>query len=571
MIMKNNSSIFNLVRKLTILFILLAGSAMFIADVSAASSLKPTVSGFKVFPSTVSNSGGSVLLSAKVSNATRCIITVKPAISGVGYNKPCSSGMISYRITLPSNSTKSNILYAFKLLVTGRTGEGNVTAPLETAIVTAPPKPVISSFVTPTTTLTSAGGNVILTASVSHETSCSLSVSPAISQTLGSVPCSTGSVTFPQISLLANSSDSNIDYTFTLTVTGSNGTVSDNLIVTVDSSSDTGSSTTTTTPPSTTTTTSPTTTTTTPPSTTVGNTVGVPAEPDALLQVGNNIWVASCSGNAVTEINKNSKQIIDELNSSKYNFNCPDALTSDGPNIWVANSLGNSITILNSSTGAFVSNLTGSSIINPIAFATVATNVWVLDSSNQINTTVLSEFNSSGTFLNQVIDKVKGNNWFLTNPECITSTGNNFWVSDEEGEQLIEFSGANGHFIRFSEGSPAIGLSHTCVTYSNGYIWASTEGGPEIVEFNASTGVYVKEISNILNTNQLISEGNYLFVVSSPTTDVVKEYNISTSKLIKVIAKSNIGHGNGIRSILYDGDSLWTANYSSSSVSYYNV
>ena len=52
---------------------------------------------------------------------------------------------------------------------------------------------------------------------------------------------------------------------------------------------------------------------------------------------------------------------------------------------------------------------------------------------------------------------------------------------------------------------------------------------------------------------------------------MVKEYNISTSKLIKVIAKSNIGHGNGIRSILISGSSLWVANYSANSVSFYSV
>jgi len=554
MIMKNNSSIFNLVRKLTILFILLAGSVMFIADVSAASSLKPTVSGFKVFPSTVSNSGGSVLLSAKVSNATRCIITVKPAISGVGYNKPCSSGTISYRITLPSNSTKSNILYAFKLLVTGRTGEGNVTAPLETAIVTAPPKPVISSFVTPTTTLTSAGGNVILTASVSHETSCSLSVSPAISQTLGSVPCSTGSVTFPQISLLANSSDSNIDYTFTLTVTGSNGTVSDNLIVTVDSSSDTGSSTTTTT----TTTTS----TTYPPVT--GNTVPVAADPDAIIKVGGDIWVASCKGNEITVINDSTKQIVNEYGSNvNYQLDCPDALAFADGYVWIASRTNSSLVQLNASTGKWIQTQTGSDIAQPNYIAVTGSDIWVS------NGTFLSEFNATSG-ANMFVTKNTITH-ILDGVTCIAVSGSNIWVSDSAGAEAYEYSASSGAYLRETLGGGGGIEGADCVSYDDGYIWVTSNNNNLVIEYNASTGAYIREFS-IVNPSQVIFTGSKLFVVSSYPLVSVLEYNVAGRLLNTVVNKVNTGfyRANGM-AMLYDGGNLWVANPASNNVTLYKL
>ena len=376
-----------LIRNLTLTFVLLS-SAIVIGSVTAASSTKPAASNFNVSPLTLNYTGGSVTLSATVKNATRCIYTTIPAVAGVYKNIPCSSGRVSYVAKLPTNTSLSNKVYKFKLIVTGKKGEGNVTAPLKAVTVVAGPKPVISSFTTSSSELSSAGGGpVSLTGVVTNEATCNISASPAIEGTSSNpVPCSTGSA-IATVEMPVNTSATNITYTFTLTVTSVSGsTVSKTLQVTVDSN-----------PPATTTTTvpPPSTTTTTPPSTTVGNTVGVPAEPDAFVLAGNNIWVASCSGNAVTEINGNTKQIVDEINNSTYGFNCPDAMAVAGGDIWVANKLGSSITVINASTGAWVRTITGSDILNPNALAVVGANIWVSNDSLQDNeASFLSAFNA---------------------------------------------------------------------------------------------------------------------------------------------------------------------------------
>ena len=67
--------------KLAALFLVIAGTALY-GSLSSASTTKPAESGFKVSPNVVGGGGGSVLLSAKVSNGTKCIFLVSPAVSG---------------------------------------------------------------------------------------------------------------------------------------------------------------------------------------------------------------------------------------------------------------------------------------------------------------------------------------------------------------------------------------------------------------------------------------------------------------------------------------------------------
>jgi hypothetical protein len=544
------------ISKLLLVALLLTNIVTFGIEASAASSTKPTVSGFKVFPSTVSTSGGSVLLTARVTNATRCIITVKPVVSGVSYNKPCSSGNISYRLSLPGNTTNSNIAYSFRLLVTGRTGQGNVVAPIQTATVVAPPKPIINSFVSSQSTLPSSGGTINLTAVVSNETSCSLSVSPSALESLGTVACSSGSISANNIGLAANNSVSNISYVFTLSVTGNDGTTTKNLTVTVDSansgsggSAGGGSSTTTTT---------------TPPSTTVGNTIGVPAQPDALVQVGNDIWVASCSGNSVTEIDKNTKQVIQVLTSSSDNgFNCPDALAFDGNNIWVANRLGNSITELTSN-GTPIRILGSSEILNPVSIAVNGANLWVLNyGANVGKNSFLTEINiSTGTIVSTVIPPPHFVPWGLSDPTSIAFAGSVMWLTDGTGQNAIELRVSNGSYVR--EAGTGAAYSATLpsdILYKGGAIWVTGSGNNSVVEFNASSGAYIRHIV-VKSPQKVIAYGNNL-IVSTVLPDSVLEYSPSGT-LVKAIYRSSVSQGIG--DILYDGTHIWIANYKSSSI-----
>jgi hypothetical protein len=543
------------VRNLVLALVLLS-SAIVVSGVAVASSDKPTVSGFRVLPASLNYIGGSVTASATINNATRCIFTSSPAVAGVYKNIACSSGRVSYTAKFPENTSAKNIIYTFKLIVTGKKGEGNVTAPLKTVTVVAAPKPVINSFTTSNSELSSAGGAISLTGSVTNEVTCNISANPAIEGTSSNpVPCSTGSA-IASVVMPENTSATDITYTFTLTVTGITTVTSKAITVTVDSN-----------PPATTTTT-------TPPSTTSGDTVGVPAEPDAFVQSGNDIWVASCSGNAVTEINKNSKQIVDEINSPQYGFNCPDALAFDGNDIWVANWHGNSLTELNASNGAWIRTITGSDVMAPVTLAVAGSNLWVGDYPTSGAGTFFSIFNvTSGSLVQTLTQGQLGKHWSVVWPSCMVYTGTDIWVSDQGGVDVSGFNGSTGAYIGHTVNIGAGGASLSnvgCVSYHSGYLWASGSSNYDIIEYNASSGAYVRSVQHIDGPSKLIFTGTDLFVVLTTPNYSVREYN-ADGKFIRTIANSSYHGGQGFSSILFDGTDLWIANYPAGSVSFHPV
>jgi len=301
-----------------------------------------------------------------------------------------------------------------------------------------------------------------------------------------------------------------------------------------------------------------------------GNTIPVPSEPDALVRAGNNIWVASCSANMVSEINSKSKQVIRELTGPQYLFECPDALVFDGSHIWVANYLGNSLTELNASTGGWIATLTGTSTLNPVALTVFrdskGTYIWVVNGNPDINKPVLSEFNTSnGATVHIVIDKLVGNP-NLVSPTCIVTAGPDIWVSDSNG---FEFNATTGAFLRTTHGgTPG---AFTCISYSRGHFWIANGDNKQLLEYNASTGNYVKTINNAPFANNLIFSGTDLFAVSIAPTDTVREYSTISDRLLRVIAKSKVGNGKGISALLLYGTTLWTANFRSNTVSEYHV
>ena len=552
---------FRLVRGFTLALVLLS-SAIVVGSVTAASSAKPTVSNFKVSPLTINYTGGPVTLSATVKNATRCIFTTTPAVAGVYKNIACSSGKETYVAKLPKSSSTSNTVYTFKLIVTGQKGDGNVTAPLKKVTVVAAPKPAITSFTTSNSELPSVGGLISLTGVVTNPVSCNIVANPAIEGTSSNnVPCSNSSSAIASIAMPPNNSLYDVTYTFTLTVTGYATNVSKTVIVTVDSNP----------PQTTTTTTPPTTTTTNPPPPTVGNTVAVPAEPDALALDGSDIWVASCSGNAVREINDTSKQIMQTITGTAYGFNCPDAIVSSGSDIWIANKLGNSITEINASTGAWVQTLTGSQIFNPVSLAIQGNNLWIANNGSELNkNSVLSEFSTVSGAPEGSISYVRNSQgWVIVQPSSIAIVGTNLWMSDESNNVLTEFSTTTDKYERKTSGGPSMsGIEN--ISYHSGLIWATAFNDGIVVEYNASSGVYIRTVSNVLNPNEVIFNGTDLFVISDNPVDSIREYN-SVGTFLRTIAKSNKALGKGFSAILLDGSSIWAANYSANSVTKYNI
>jgi hypothetical protein len=464
---------------------------------------------------------------------------------------------VLYRAKLPKNISSANVVYSFKLIVDGRKGKGIAIAPLRRVTVIAAPRPIIKSFTTSSGGLSNTGGSVSLTGQVVNAITCTMSVNPAISGFGGNVPCGSG-VTKVTATLPANSSTSQIKYIFTLVVNGKVSSVSKALAVVVYPTSTVPTTTTTTPPPTTTTTTFP---------PTVGNTIPVPAGPDAMIQAGSYIWVASCKGNSVTEINASTKQIVRILNGASYGFNCPIALAYDGTHIWVSNS--SSLVQLNASTGARIMTLTGSNIPGPTALAVVGSNLWVLNQSD-INPLV-SIFNTSSGALITTDSGYQGPaGWMISTPTSIVSTGTNIWMGDVDSS-LAEFSGSTGAYLRTTSGGPGL-FGPASISSHSGYIWVSNFNDSLVEEYNASNGKYVNRSIAVQAPDQIIFTGSDLFVVNlgSGYTPSILEYS-STGVFIRTIAKfKQVAYGYDSGSvILFDNNSLWATNYSHNTVTKY--
>ena len=77
------------------LLLLLTGIAVLGSDSVAGASTNPTVSSFTAKPTSLTSTGGTVTLSAKVSGAKTCAFSVTPTIKGLPATKSCTSASVS--------------------------------------------------------------------------------------------------------------------------------------------------------------------------------------------------------------------------------------------------------------------------------------------------------------------------------------------------------------------------------------------------------------------------------------------------------------------------------------------
>ena len=103
-------------------------------------SAKTTVSSFAVKPARITWLGGTVTLSAKVSNAKSCTYSVTPSIKGLPITRSCTNGTAIEKVTIPKNSVSGPQIYTFDLSVEETT---KVRAPA-IRLVVGPPNPAVS-------------------------------------------------------------------------------------------------------------------------------------------------------------------------------------------------------------------------------------------------------------------------------------------------------------------------------------------------------------------------------------------------------------------------------------------
>ena len=90
--------------------------------VTVSAPTAPVIFNFTDTPVSVGPAGGSVTISAQVTEATTCTLSSTPALSGLPKTVSCSSGTLSVPVTIPANTTTSLVGYAFSLSATGPIG-----------------------------------------------------------------------------------------------------------------------------------------------------------------------------------------------------------------------------------------------------------------------------------------------------------------------------------------------------------------------------------------------------------------------------------------------------------------
>lgn len=78
----------------------------------------PSVKSLAASPSSLSQFGGSVTVSATVDNASTCVLSVSPSISGLPFSDHCG-GAYSHSFQVPANLGKSTTKWVFTLTATG--------------------------------------------------------------------------------------------------------------------------------------------------------------------------------------------------------------------------------------------------------------------------------------------------------------------------------------------------------------------------------------------------------------------------------------------------------------------
>ena len=106
-------------KKLTTAGAVVVIGSLLTAVPAGATVIKPTVTGFASSTSTLYKAGGTITLSATVTNATSCVFSSNKTITGMPYTATPCGGVVSHDVILPANTGKKSVKYTFKLSAIG--------------------------------------------------------------------------------------------------------------------------------------------------------------------------------------------------------------------------------------------------------------------------------------------------------------------------------------------------------------------------------------------------------------------------------------------------------------------
>ncbi|MGD1011189.1 MAG: hypothetical protein ABR925_01455 [Acidimicrobiales bacterium] len=188
---------------------------------AGAAAAKPSVAAFKASVKKVAAAGGEVTLMISTRNATKCELSVKPAIKGLPVAFSCARKNVSRKVGIQKNLAASTRTYGFRLLVTGKGGAVR-SGPVN--VVQAEAAPDVALLSVQPSSLPSFGGKVTVVAHVSRAVTCQVSVSPALVGFPASASCKSGTMAISAtIPALASPTSPSVAYRFMVSASGPGG------------------------------------------------------------------------------------------------------------------------------------------------------------------------------------------------------------------------------------------------------------------------------------------------------------------------------------------------------------
>ncbi|HUC95904.1 MAG TPA: hypothetical protein VMR76_03030 [Candidatus Saccharimonadia bacterium] len=410
--------------------------------------LLPTIDSFVASPRSLPTSGGTVSLSGRVSNETRCSIFVSPSVTGFGGPLTCTVGTFNQSLSLPVNSTSNIIDYTFMLRVFGK--NGYVTSSLIVSVEgtgTSSGINIISGLSGPI--LTVSDGSHLW---VGNYTNNSLT---EINQANGKIIRTILSPRygFKEMGALA------YDGTNIWVVNTGN-----NSITQINAS--TGA---------------------------LKRFINSPSYgfrgPAALAYDGTNIWVVNSGNKSITQINASTGKLY-KISKYPNQLNVPDSIAYVNKHMWVANYQSNTITEINAATDSVVRIISSpyDDLDGPSSIKYYSNHLWI---ANHGGNNTVTELNASNGSLVRVIN---GPSYKFDGPFDITSDGAHIWITNAGyyngatkkfagGNSVSELNASNGSLVRVINGPSYKFDGPTSITYASSHLWVTNYNMGTITEF----------------------------------------------------------------------------------------
>jgi glucose/arabinose dehydrogenase len=196
----------------------------------------------------------------------------------------------------------------------------------------------------------------------------------------------------------------------------------------------------------------------------------------------------------------------------------------------------NSVLRYNGTTGAFlgqfasISSPTGLVIRDGVAYVSSYSSSGFVNSYNA----------STGAFLGSFVTPGSGG---LGSAHGLTfGPDGNLYVSDNTHNQVLEYNGTTGAFIRVFASGDGLSLPTALTFGPDGNLYVSSDSNNRVLEFNGTTGAYISDFigagsGGLTDPHGLIFRGDGDLYVSGGSG--VRQYNAATGAFVDLFASSS--------------------------------